>query len=708
MNIEIICNERGTGKTEFALLKYQPCLYFTLGNMEDDKNWNNTQEFYCIIDSIESIPVPVFSDVINRILSVEWEAIILIFDIKKSELAKCPNFNLLYDAGRIPIHYKFKDFVVKKEVFYNYLEEYFPNLKREDYDRVIRFTNSNFNQLRRLALLNELNDNDEKGISPQALSQYIDEIIAKIYKDIPNAETLLQMASIIGEQFSCEALESYDGFQYDAASAYIKRMNDIHGLIQKCMASKLDYKFISHDVYESIFDNIQCEKKIEWIKRLIQYYNIQYKQCIDVPDRITVLNHLNILYKFLPSQNEKHKEICFILLYQYRSANETMYALAVAQEIIDEFSSILTGTERAFIQNYQINTFFQLWEYQKALEILKTINNSSKYVGSRMLIKYYYAYCLYQTGDVDESYDIAQELIEYLKNSSGSIQPSHKLFCMTYSLMATLQNHLDKEDNGLGYYGLALKHASKEEKGKDYYDILKKCDMFYCYEDIKISLGECLQFYDKKNDGYSAGEIYVNLATEMMFQDCGEKNKIKEYFERAICYLAENSSKKLVYAKNNYAIYLIMVEKNITKGLNYLKEVLLVGLSDFTYMCLYLNICMCYILLGKTEDADFTDSYQRFHLAKKRLNKRRNATKYEDVYEDILNIIIAEQQGENVEKLCLTALGKLDNNSFFVPLLDDIVKRNCRKGNSVYKENANFYKTMNEMRCFLAEFRFWE
>ena len=134
----------------------------------------------------------------------------------------------------------------------------------------------------------------------------------------------------------------------------------------------------------------------------------------------------------------------------------------------------------------------------------------------------------------------------------------------------------------------------------------------------------------------------------------------------------------------------------------------MVGLSDFTYMCLYLNICMCYILLGKTEDADFTDSYQRFHLAKKRLNKRRNATKYEDVYEDILNIIIAEQQGENVEKLCLTALGKLDNNSFFVPLLDDIVKRNCRKGNSVYKENANFYKTMNEMRCFLAEFRFWE
>lgn len=129
--------------------------------------------------------------------------------------------------------------------------------------------------------------------------------------------------------------------------------------------------------------------------------------------------------------------------------------------------------------------------------------------------------------------------------------------------MATLQNHLDKEDNGLKYYSLALKHASKDEKGKDYYDILKKCDMFFDYEDTKTCLKQCLQFYEEKQDGNSAGEVYVNLATEMMFQDCSEKNKIKHYFEKAICYFSENNSKKLVYAKNNYAIYLIMVEKKI-------------------------------------------------------------------------------------------------------------------------------------------------
>ena len=201
------------------------------------------------------------------------------------------------------------------------------------------------------------------------------------------------------------------------------------------------------------------------------------------------------------------------------------YALQIAQEIIDELANELTPIECAFIQNYQINTFFQLWEYSKALEILNAIITSPRYIGSRMVINYYYAYCLYQTGDVDESYVKTKELVNYLKNTSGSNKHSHELFCMTYSLMATLQNHLDKADNGFRYYGLALNNASKNKKDKYYYDILKKCDMFYNYEDIKTSLEECLQFYEEKKDWNSAGEVYVNLATEMMFQNCQEKKR---------------------------------------------------------------------------------------------------------------------------------------------------------------------------------------
>ncbi len=708
MKTEIICNEIGTGKTTFALTEYQPFRYFTTDKMDDIKDRDNTKEFYCIIDSIENIPESIFSTSINKIISAEWKSIILIFNVEKEKLADCNNFNMLWDAGKIPINYKYTNFTAKEEVFYAYLENNFPNLNRDSYNNIIKVTNYNFNQISRLMLLNSLHSDNEKEISPRALSRYINELTHKIYKDIPDADILLQKASLIGEQFTCDALESSDGFGYDAASAYIKQMNDIHGFIRSCITFNSDYEFISHDVYESVFDTIAYENKVSWVKILIQYYKHQYERSIDNCVRITILNRLDSLYKLLPAHTAERKVICFLLFYQYQRANKMHYALQIAQEIIDELANELTPIECAFIQNYQINTFFQLWEYSKALEILNVIITSSRYIGSRMLIKYYYAYCLYQTGDVDESYVKTKELVNYLKNTSGSNEHSHELFCMTYSLMATLQNHLDKADNGFRYYGLALNNASKNKKDKYYYDILKKCDMFYNYEDIKTSLEECLQFYEEKKDWNSAGEVYVNLATEMMFQDCQEKKKIKQYFEKAICCFAENNSKKLVYAQNNYAIYLIMVEKNIKEGLKNLKKALLVGLSDFTYMCLYLNLCMCHILLRNMDSAEFSDSYQRFIFAKKKLNKRENATKYEDIYENILRIIVGEWQGENVEKRCLSFLDKLDNNSFFAPLLEDIIKRSRLEDASVHKENTYFYKTMNEMHCFLAEFRFWE
>lgn len=708
MKIEIICNEIGTGKTTFALTKYHPCQYFTKDKMDSIENWDNTQELYCIIDSIESIPEPIFNNTMNSIITVKWKAIILIFNIEKNKLANCPNFNMLWKAGIVPVNYKYNDFTADKKNFYAYLEKEFPDLNKARYDSIIELTHYNFNNIARLMLLNGLHSDNLKEIDPKALSQYINELIKNKYKDIPDADVLLQKASIIGEQFTCDALESSDGFGYDAAAAYIKQMDEMHGFIRSCVAPGSNYEFISHDVYESVFDTIANENKTNWIKILIQYYRIQYERSIDNSVQITILNQLDNLYKLLPAHVAERKSICFLLLYQYRKANKTYYALKVAQEIIDDFANELKPIERAFVQNYQINTLLQLWEYKHALKILRDVNNSSKYVGSKMLIKYYYAYCLYQAGDVDQAYAITQELVDYLKYSSGSNNHSQELFCMTYSLTATLQNHLDKGDSGLQYYRLSLNSASKYKKDKCYFDILRKCDMFYDYDDIKICLKECLQFYEQNRDWNSAGEVYVNLATEMMFQDCKETNNIKQYFEKAICYFAENDSKKLVYAKNNYAIYLIMVEKNVEKGLKYLKETLWVGLSDFTYMCLYLNICMCYILLENADSEEFLDSYNRFKFTKKKLNQRENATKYEDIYEDILNIIVDEWQGKNVEIMCRNTLRKLDNNSFFAPILMDIIKRNCHEGNSVYKDNTYFYTTMNELHCFLAEFRFWE
>lgn len=706
MKIEIICNEKGTGKTTFALKKYIPHHYFSKDVISDSDKLDESHNTYCIIDSVESFPPSILDNLMNKLISVKWKAIILIFDLSKEQLVDDTNFNMIWKAGIIPRNYKYTNFFADKNDFYLYLGEDFPELNKSSYDKIVELAGYNFNNINRLMLFNNIYNENAEEVDIRALSRYINEHIQIKYKDIPDADILLQKASIIGEKFACDALESQDGFGYDAASDYIKKMEELHGFIKKCMDK--NYEFISHDVYVGIFDSISNVNKQNWVKVLIQYYKEQYKQCKSDTKQIEILLQLNKLYKLLPTCMVARKSVCFLLLYQYRKLNQTYYALQIAREIIDDLGTVTNPSERAFVQNYQIQILMQMGEYAQALEIICTINDTDPYIGSKMLIRYYYAYCSFQTGNIDQAYTITNELVDYLKNTSGSNNHPQELFCMTYSLMATLQNHLDIDDGGLRYFDLALNHASKLENSKYKFDILKKCDMFYSYEKLKANLLKCVEFYEQSNDWDSAGEVYVNLATEMMFQDCKNAKNIKKYFEKAINYFSVNNSKKLAYAKNNYGIYFIIVENDIEKGLKYLNEALMVGLSDFTYMSVYLNICMCYLLLNEVHSEEFETMYSHFLLAKKKLNKREHASKYEDIYENILNVLINEHLGQNVEKDCINILNTIGNNIFYEPLLNDIINRSHGKIDSCYKENSFFYNRMNQLHCFLAEFRFWE
>lgn len=709
MKIEVICNEKGTGKTTYALNTYIPYKYFNKDTINEIEENEEPRNLHCIIDSIDSIPESIFNSAMNRIISIEWESIIFIFDLVKTKLTECPNFNTIWSCGIIPRNYKYSDFIASKEDFAVFFQTYYPELNKDTYDNIIDITDYNFNKIDRLMILNHLHSDNFEKIDIKALTKYVDEIVKIKYKDIPDADVLLQKASIIGEQFYCEALESPIGFGYEAASSYMKQMDAMHGFIRSCIDVNSKYEFSSRDIYEGIFDSSPSEKKICWTKILLQYYKTQYKHCTETTSQTIILNQLSRLYRLLPTYISERKSLCLLRLYHYRKTGRPYDALKVANEIIEELACAINPTERAFIQNYQVKTLMQLGKYTQALEILQCIHNSTKYSGSKMLIKYYYAYSLFQTGNIDLAYTIVMELVDYLKNTSGSNTHSQKLFCMTYSLIATIQNHLDLDDNGIRYFHLALNNASSKMKNKKYfYDILKKCDMFYEYEDIKTNLEKCIQFYEQHDYWELAGEVCSNLATEMMFQDSADKNKIKLYFENAISYFSGNDNERFAYAKNNYGIYFVIVENNVEKGLKYFREALLVGLTDFTYMSIYLNICMCYMLLKRVESEDFDDAYTHFNFAKKKLNQRQHASKYENIYQRILNILIDEYYGKDVGLDCENILNTMNVDTFFAPLLKDIMKRNRNQNDSFYNDNAFFYTRMNQLHCFLAEFRFWE
>lgn len=232
--------------------------------------------------------------------------------------------------------------------------------------------------------------------------------------------------------------------------------------------------------------------------------------------------------------------------------------------------------------------------------------------------------------------------------------------------------------------------------------------MFYKYEDTKTNLEKCIQFYEQHNYWKSAGEVCSNLATEMMFQDSADKNKIKSYFENAISCFSRNDNERFAYVQNNFGIYFVVVENNVEKGLKCFRDALLVGLSNFTYMSIYLNICMCYMLLKRVESEEFDDAYAHFNFAQKKLNQRQFTSKYENVYKKILNILIDEYYGKDVVPDCENILNTMNIDVFFTPLLKDIIKRNRNQDDSSYNDNAFFYTRMNQLHCFLAEFRFWE
>lgn len=716
MNIEIICNIKGTGKTTYALNKFTPNLHYLYQSENPVKFIEPTDEIsnkYVIIDSIENIPPTTFAEIVNKLNKHNPISVIFIFDIIKEKLIECPNFNMLADCGILQRNYQFHNFYADRKTIYEFLQRYYPEISSEQYEEILRLTNYNFNEIDRLMLLNTIFNEEPDSIKPETLAIYIDKYIQKEFKNIPDAYLLLKKSAIIGENFSSEPLESTTCFNIKYASSYLKQMEEMHGLVKSSFSmNKSFFEFISHDLYLGIYNSISMPNKIEWVEKLVCYCKEECSKSNDIMVRCILLNKLKNLYKLLPEKSFALKNVYFRLLYLYQIIDNSHEALKVADEAVKHLDSTLTSTEFSFLINFRIETLMQNGEYKQAVVILKDIINSSdRYAGSLMFIKYYYSLCLYCSGDVDLSYTIITEIVADIKSTSGSSQHEQEIFCLVYSLFATLQNHLGLEDGGFRYYGLALNNAYKRlENKKFYYSILKKSDMFQEYPQNISDLQKCLDFYEKDRNWAFAGEVSLNLATEMLFQNSYDTEMIKIYYDKSLFYFKDLYNEKLAYAKNNLGIYFVIIEKDIEKALQSFKEALLAGLSDFSYMTIYLNICMCYILLNQYEESVFLDAKVRFDFAIKKLEKRQNETIYEDIYKKILELLLREHQGYNVQKEVVEIQHSLSEDSFFMPLINDIACRNTASNSSVapYRENAPYYLCMNELRAFFAEFRFWE
>lgn len=105
-------------------------------------------------------------------------------------------------------------------------------------------------------------------------------------------------------------------------------------------------------------------------------------------------------------------------------------------------------------------------------------------------------------------------------------------------------------------------------------------------------------------------------------------------------------------------------------------------------------------------------AYNQFHKHYTDIKKREHSTQYEDIYKDILDIIVFEHKecldlaSERLKKLNF----RVEIPAFFQPIINDLKCRieKTKDTKTNYSSNRNFYSRMNSRRIFLAEFRFWE
>lgn len=737
INIIVLCGEKGVGKTTYAHKEWDDALYMTADNPLCDIttysatasllelfeiNDQVTKELYfglssilkkyktVIIDSTELLHQDEFKLILNISKIEDVDKLILIFDEPCQTLIKNTNYQKLVEENIIK--QQITDFKVSNETLINYIISQIHEVTEEQCNNIMKLTKHNFININMLVCIINTTGSANEILSENVLINYTDYLLKKVLKNMDSSFVkIIKQSSVVGEIFDSCVLESEKGFSIIGIAKYLEKIKRMHLFIKNYMNTENQYQFITPDMHKGIYEGISQEDHLEWSRIIIEFYLQKLNTDIDQLQSIKYLYHLQKLYKSINDLKEVFK-INKLLFHKYVTLNDTKKLLDVTRELL-QYNDCSSKGFNQYIRVYRTRLLHETGCFEDELNALRCLYKDKCYEGSPQLLRYYYANCLYNCGNVEKSYYNTKELIKYLKDTSHTNKSkTQTLYSLTYSLMATIQNHLGMDDGGDHYYRLALNHSFNNIDDKNiYYDILKKCDMFYSYEEIRICLIQCIEYYKLENNTLKLGQVYLNLATEIMFQKGSDEINTISLLNQAEQIFINFPNERLVYVQNNMAIYYILEEDNPQKALDKLEKTHLIGLSDFTNMTTYLNHCVCLILLGKIQESEFKKTHEQFQYYLKKVRSRKCATKYDMIYDIILSLVIEEHSTDMSSAKTIIKEWLADDSlaSFFKPILEDMLVRRTKTCSPITREdNKNYYEKIHTKRIFLAEFRFWE
>lgn len=664
-----------------------------------------------IVDCAEFIEIEILKIVINTLIPIKSATLIITFDIDVKYLYQNEIFRLLIEWNFISNIEMQRNFCMPRQTFEAIILESLSGVSLNMLNELLGISNYNFNSLKKLIWLVKTWQNSFDHLSERVVTEYSYVMIEEKFSDIPrDMFDVLKKSSVIGEIFQRCVLESQRGFYILGVKRYLEELEAMNLFIHSYLNDDT-YQFVSNQIHAGVLKCIEPKQRIAWEQVLLNYYLEKLKSA-ETSDEI--LEYLLQIKRLSVSLNE-NRTTYFAnknLLYHYLGLQDIGRALEVLDELIQYCKSDLNDSGLyKFLCFYKIRINMKIGVFVSALEAIKNIKTHFPFTSS-LYLQYYYALSLYGDGDVDQSYTETLDLIQKLVPTSAKAVDNQPIYALTYSLMATLQHHFGIEDCGKKYYALALNHSRNKLQDKNtYYEILKKSDMYFSYPFTQSMHSQCIAFFEGSGRDHDAAEVYLNLATEIMFNEKESFDKAKPFFEKALRIFENTPNWKLAYLKNNLAILYILYRGDFETAASLLEAALLVGMSSFTYFTLYLNLCMCYLILYGPASMLFHRAYAGFDKYHKLVSSRKNATQYDDIYKQITDLIILEHSGheDEVNAKARTVLSQ-SSSRFFAPVLQGIIKRtdSSPSEDTIYSDNVNLYMSLNKYRIFLAEFRFWE
>jgi hypothetical protein len=400
-----------------------------------------------IFDSAEQIPETLLQTVINTVISVDNATLVFTFDIDKCYIFEDRIFRLLIDWGIIPINERIENFVAAPEILDRVIAENLPYAGQKMSEELRELCGGNFNMLKKLIWLINNKQDDYERVSTDVTSAYFHSVVEDKFRGLPkDLFDVFKKSSIIGKIFQSHVLESPDGFSISGVRAYLNKLEAMNVLIHKYLSEDI-YEFNPDGMHDGVLNCIEPHEKIEWEKILRHYYITKLESGKSDYERIEYLWKIKKLSlslgdrKTVFSTNRN-------LLYLYIKSSDDEKACTISKELLryckDECSDMQLYRLLAF---HNAKLSIKLGYDRAALTALNLVHNV--YPNDKDLYQsYYYAKCLYNCGNTDESYRETANLVEQLKSTAAKSVKNQPIYALVF-MLATIQHHFGIEDNGM-------------------------------------------------------------------------------------------------------------------------------------------------------------------------------------------------------------------------------------------------------------------